>query len=408
MSASAARCDVLIAGGGPAGLLAGALLRDLGLDVQICERGDGGAADARSIALSESSRRALATAGLWEGLGARAAAIAHIDVSQQRCFGTTRVHAAQEGLAAFGHVVAAADLVGALRRAVAGDARCAYRTDTEVRSAQLHDAHVQVVCRGPHGTAEVSARLLVVADGGNSALRAQLGIETDVRDGGQSALTARLRLDRPDDDWAYERFTPEGPLALLPHPHGGRAAVWARPRRTCRAMRNWTERRLREALERALGPGLGAVREVSACQVFDLVFQRARARTANRCVLLGDAACSVHPVAAQGFNLVVRDAAWLAQACAGALRAGTDLGDAAMLHAYARARDADARRVARFTDFLDRGFRGGAPWLRGLRGGGLFALECLPALRARLVRFGMGADLPQSELARGVRLAAHD
>lgn len=400
MSSTAERCDLLVAGGGLAGLLSGVLLARAGFEVRICERAREARDDPRSIALSESSRKVLETAGLWDAVAACSVPVAHVDVSQQGCFGSTRLHASEEGLAAFGHVVQARDLLSILRAEAVSS--CDLRTGMEVRATHPEDCAVRVTCAGDQGEQSVSARLLVVADGRDSGLREALGIGVVEQDRGHAALVARLALSRADDDWAFERFTPAGPLALLPHPQGGRTVVWAQERGPCRALSGYGVDRLRAEIARALGPRVGDVTEVGKPAVFDLVFRRAHVRTGVRSVLIGDAAYSFHPVAAQGFNLVVRDVAWLAQECARTREHGGDCGDAEVLRAYAGARDTDARRVAWFTDLLDIGFRGRSPLLRGLRGGLLFGLDCLPALRTSLVRFGMGVDLPQSELARGV------
>ena len=401
MSVPAADCDLAIAGGGLAGLAQAALLRDSGLRVAVLERRAAPAADPRGIALADSSRRLLDAAGLWAGLAARAAPVACIDVSQRGSFGRVRLRAADEGLAAFGWVLAADDLAAALRRAARDAPDCALHEGVAVAGVAAGADAVELELAGAGAPGRLRARLLAVADGAGSGLRERLGLEADTVDRGQAALAARVELDRAADGWAYERFTAAGPLALLPHPDGRRTLVWAQARARARAARWWPEAKFRAELQRALGDRAGRVTGVGSRHVFDLRFRRARARTGPRSVLLGDAAHGFHPVAAQAFNLALRDAAWLAQEARRAVAAGADPGAPEFLQAYARARDADARRVAWFTDLLGQAFLGRNPLLHGLRAAGLFALECLPGLRTRLVRFGMGADLPQPGLARG-------
>ena len=401
MNAPAGTVDLAVAGGGLAGLAQAALLRGSGLSVAVLERRAAPAADPRSIALADSSRRILDAAGLWAGLAPRAAPVARIDVSQRGGFGHVRLRAADEGLEAFGWVLAADDLAAALRAAARDAPDCALHEGAAVAGLAADADGIELELAGDGAPRRLRARLLAAADGAGSGLRERLGLAADVLDRGQAALVARVDLDRAADGWAYERFTAAGPLALLPHPDGRRALVWAQERARARAARWWPEARFRAELQRAVGPRAGIVTGVGARHVFDLRLRRARARVGPRSVLLGDAAHGFHPVAAQAFNLALRDAAWLAQEVRRAAAAGADFGGAEFLRAYARARDADARRVAWFTDLLGQALPGRSPLLRGLRAAGLFALECLPGLRTRLVRFGMGADLPQSELARG-------
>ena len=402
MSAAAGDCDVAIAGGGLAGLALAALLRDSGLRVAVLERRAEPAADPRSIALADGGRRILDAAGLWAGLAPRAAPVAQIDVSQRGGFGQVRLRAADEGLEAFGWVLAADDLAAALRAAARDAPDCALHEGVAVAALAAGADAVELELAGPGAPKRLRARLLAAADGAGSGLRERLGLEADALDRGQAALVARVELDRAADGWAYERFTAAGPLALLPRPDGARTLVWAQARARARAARWRPEEQFRADLQRALGGRAGVVTGVGPRHVFDLRLRRARARVGPRSVLLGDAAHGFHPVAAQAFNLALRDAAWLAQEVRRAAAAGADFGGAEFLQAYARARDADARRVAWFTDLLGgQAFLGRGPLPHGLRAAGLFALECLPGLRARLVRFGMGADLPQPALARG-------
>ena len=401
MSAAAADCDLAIAGGGLAGLALAALLRDSGLRLAVLERRAAPAADPRSIALADSGRRILDAAGLWAGLAPRAAPVAQIDVSQRGGFGHVRLRAADEGLEAFGWVLAADELAAALRAAVRDAPDCALHEGVAVAELAAETDAVELELTGAPG--QLRARLLAAADGAGSELRERLGLATESVDRGQAALAAPVELDRAADGCAYERFTAAGPLALLPRSDGRRALVWAQERARARTLRWRAEPAFRAELQRALGERAGRVTGVGPRQVFDLRLRRARQRVGPRSVLLGDAAHGFHPVAAQAFNLALRDAAWLAQEVRRAAAADADFGAAEFLRTYARARDADARRVAWFTDLLGGGaFRGRGPLLRSLRAAGLCALECLPELRTTLVRFGMGADLPQSEFARGV------
>ena len=393
--------DLIIAGGGLAGLAQAVLLGPSGWRITVLERGDGLSAlsDPRSLALSESARRILNAVGVWEALSPECAAVTRIDVSQRGAFGSTRLNAEDERLPALGYVVPAGILAKILREAVDRLPNCAFLTRATVERVEPREDGMNLKIRRNDMRRTMSGRLLIAADGARSALRDALGLRAEEVDYDQSAMVAEVDMDRPAEGWAYERFTSTGPLALLPHPSGRRALVWALSRKMAREARTWPEDKFHRELQGALGSRAGQVVDAGPRNFYDLAFRRVRRRIGTRSVLIGDAAYGFHPVAAQGFNLVIRDAAWLAQTLRDAKREGADPGDPQLLEEYARARDVDARRVAGFTDLLARGFVMRNPLIRGLRAASLFALESMPECRARLIRFGMGADLPRPDLA---------
>ena len=393
--------DLIIAGGGLAGLVQAVLLGSSGWRITVLERSDGLSvlSDPRSLALSDSTRRILDAVGVWDALSPECAAVTCIDVSQHGAFGSTRLNAEDEQLSALGYVVPAGILARILRGAVEDLPNCSYLTQTSVEQVELQDDGIELKIQQGDTLKTIDGRLLIAADGARSALRDALGLHAEEVDYDQSAVVAEVEMDREADGWAYERFTATGPLALLPHPSGRRALVWALSRKTVQHARTWPDDKFCRELQQVLGSRAGQVVSVGPRNFYDLAFRRVRQRVGARSVLIGDAAYGFHPVAAQGFNLVVRDAAWLAQMLGDAKLEEIDPGAPQLLEEYAQARDTDARRVAGFTDFLARGFVMRNPVARGLRAASLFALEGMPQCRTRLVRFGMGADLPQSDLA---------
>ena len=392
--------DLVIAGGGLAGLVQAVLLGSSGWRISVVERSDGLSAlsDPRSLALSDSTRRILGTIGAWGTLSPECATVARIDVSQRGAFGSTRLNAEDEQLPGLGYVVPAGILAKILHETVGNLPNCTYLTQTSVEQVILQDNRIELKIRQGDTLKTIGSRLLIAADGARSALRDALGLHAEEVDYDQSAVVAEVEMDRAADGWAYERFTGTGPLVLLPHPSGRRALVWALSRKTARQARTWPDDKFCRELQQALGSRAGQVVDAGPRNFYDLTFRRVRQRVGARSVLIGDAAYGFHPVAAQGFNLVVRDAAWLAQMLGDAKREEADPGAAQLLEKYAQARDMDARRVAGFTDFLARGFTMRNPLIRGLRAACLLALEGMPQCRTRLVRFGMGADLPQADL----------
>lgn len=393
--------DLIIAGGGLAGLVQAVLLGSSGWRIMVLERSDGLSAlsDPRSLALSESTRSILDEVGAWDALRPECAEVTRIDVSQCGAFGSTRLHAEDEQLPALGYVVPAGILAKVLRETVDDLPNCTFMTQTSVEEVEPQGAGIALKIQQGDTPQTVCGRLLIAADGARSALRDALGLHAEEVDYDQSAVVAEVEMDRAAEGWAYERFTRTGPLALLPHPSGRRALVWALSRKTAREARTWPDSKFCRELQQALGSRAGQVINAGPRNSYDLAFRRVQQRVGTRCVLIGDAAYGFHPVAAQGFNLVVRDAAWLAQVLGDAKQKEADPGAPQLLEEYAQVRDTDARRVAGFTDLLARGFVMRNPIIRGLRAASLFALEGMPKCRTRLVRFGMGADLPRADLA---------
>jgi len=409
----AADYDVVIVGGGMVGAsLALALihtpLRILVIEAYEPESGQQPSFDERTTALGNGSRQVFEALGLWDRLLPDAAPIRRIHVSDAGHFGFARLDAAQFGQAAIGYVVPnrviGRELWGALRRAARIDVRMPARV-TRVQPAA--DAAL-VEFTDDRGAQRVSARLVVAADGAQSLVRAAAGIEATRDDYDQTAIIASLRTDRADDGTAYERFTPAGPMALLPLklPLAGhwRALVWAARPDDAAALLALDEAGFRARWQEAFGWRAGRALQLGRRVAYPLALVRAGAGIAPRAVLLGNASQSLHPVAGQGFNLGLRDAAGLAELLAQAARDGQDVGAAALLERYAAARAADREGVVRLTDGLVRGFsdaRAGRATLRNL---GLLAFDLLPPAKRALSRvsFGFGGASPR--LTRGLPL----
>ncbi len=393
--------DVVIAGGGLAGQIQAAALGNSGWRIAVLERGDGQKAlsDPRNLALSESSRRILEALGIWCSVQADSVPITHIDVSRRGAFGTTCLRAADEGLPALGYVIAASRLSRALRGHLEYLPKCDFFTQTKALGAEMRakDMILKLLFNGTDNS--MRTRLLVIADGARSQLRENLGLHASLVDYGQSAVATEVGMDRAANGWAYERFSESGPMALLPSASGKRALVWAQTHRQASRLWALSDAQFYTELQSGLGARAGQVRQVGERHLYRLQFYRTDQRVGERCVLMGDAAYSFHPVAAQGFNLVIRDAAWLAQRLSGMV----DPGAASLLEQYAHDRAEDARRVAGFTDALALGFSLADPMTRGLQALGFAALESFPEIRTRLIRFGMGVDLPQPDLVLGRR-----
>jgi 2-octaprenyl-6-methoxyphenol hydroxylase len=402
MNGKPVACDVAIAGGGMVGLSLAAALAELPLDVVVIEpvapeSAEQPSFDSRTTALSSGSRRVLEGIGAWPSLASRATPIRRIHVSERGAFGTATLEAGEQGLAALGYTIENRLLGQALRERVAGFPRICL---CPARVAGLEPGADTV--RLSTDTGETfEARLLVAADGAQSAVRPALGIGASVSEYGQHAVIAHIDTTKFHDYTAFERFTETGPLAILPIVEGRSAIVWTlAPEAAHRAVALPDAEFLTE-LQQAFGLRLGRFTRVGRRQAYPLALTQAERLTAPRAAVLGNAAQSLHPVAGQGFNLALRDVAMLAELVA----KDGDPGAPALLARYAEWRAPDREAVVRFTDSLVRGF--GLPLgpLRRARGQGLVLFDLLRPVKREFARRTMGLAGRQPRLVRGLPLA---
>jgi len=370
--------DVLIVGGGPVGAAAALALRGTGLAVGLVEARAPQAvqADPRPIALSHGSRLILERLGMWEQL-APATPIARIHVSQRGGFGRVELDAAEVHLPALGYVVdygrLAATLAGALE---AQDGCHPVRATVSALESGPESALARFEAGGV--STQATTRLLVVAEGGTLPLA-----RMRIRDYGQSVVTARVASEVPHRNVAYERFTPDGPLALLPM---GEllALVWTTNPERAQQLCEMPESGFLEQLQYAFGGRLGSFSHAGARSSYPLALKVADRTAEPRVVALGNAAQTLHPVAGQGLNLGLRDAWELAESITG--RDKVEIGGSAHLKAYRARRRLDRRGGIGVTDALVRLFSNDIAPLRLARGLGLAALGAVPPARDFLVR----------------------
>lgn len=380
--------DVAICGAGPVGMAMAGLLARRGVAghrIALIDAKSLGQAisDPRSIALSWGSRTLLDDVGAWAGMQASSTPIHQIHVSRRGHLGRSLMDREEHGLDALGYVARYGDVVDALARACEG---AGVRVLRPARVAALDERLDRVVLTLDDGR-DVEARVAVQAEGG--LFDEQAG-KARRRDYGQTALVARVSASAPIPHRAFERFTDEGPLALLPQDGADRhqyALVWcASPERAARLLALGEDAFLRE-LGDAFGERLGAFTRVSERAAFPLGLN-ADPTTTARTVAIGNAAQTLHPVAGQGLNLGLRDAAVLARLLARGLDAEHGVTDAITAFAAERMRDRGA--ILRVTDAMARVFAGRGP-RQALLGLGLAALDTVKPARmmlAELMMFG--------------------
>lgn len=378
--------DLALIGTGPVGGTLALALAGNGLDVVALDaRAAGDKPRDRSLALSHGARLILERLGLWSRLPAAAVTpITAIDISQARGFGTTRLAAADHGIEALGYVLSFVALQDAIDDALA-------HSDIEVRygaavsAVRGTPAHALVTADDVEHP-ELRARLAVVADGAGTSVA---GVRRTRHDYGQVALVAAVWMDAPHDGVAYERFTADGPLALLPErDHYG--LVWTMRPSESEALIALPEAEFLRRLAERFGSRVRGFVRVAQRRSFPLVLARSEPTVTTRAVLVGNAAQQLHPVAGQGLNLGLRDGWELARIVLDARR--EDLGTPAMLARYAARRATDRTVGIAFTHGLVRIFGNDLPFVRWPRGLALAALDLLPPAKrafARTMLYGL-------------------
>jgi 2-octaprenyl-6-methoxyphenol hydroxylase len=410
MSATVERYDVLIAGGGMVGAslalaLSSSAWRIALVDPSGLSTDNSPSFDERATALSWSSRSFLGALGLWQTLEPGVCPIRHIHVSEQGRFGRSRLHAEELGVDALGHVLPNRLLGDALSQRLSACSNVRVE-ETGISTILPSTGSDTVTVRDEEGRL-LETRLLVVADGARSRLRDALGIASHTVRFPHSALVANLEVQKAHGHWAYERFTPAGPMALLPllSPDGGchrMNMVLSLPQDSVDDYRNRDAAELLKALRRRFGAHLGDFTAIGERAIYPLFQVRARELIAERTVLAGNAAMAVHPVAGQGFNLALRGVADLADRLLHVAELGGDPGHVEPLQAHARHQQRDMAWTGGWTRGLVEGFTLGLPGLGAARGAALMGLDRAGLLRRWFARQAMGRIAGLSPLSRGI------
>jgi 2-octaprenyl-6-methoxyphenol hydroxylase len=419
--------DIAIVGGGMVGASLAVSLEGLGLRVALIEAVPHDSAsqpsfDERTTALSNGSRRILETLGLWAAVSGAATPIRKIHVSDQGRFGFARVEAAEQGLDAMGYVVPNRSLGAALWARLSRSESLRVFCPAHVTRVHQSDRSAELVISAGRdesatggessagadaapGTDVIEARLVVAADGAQSAVRSAFGVAAEVRDYEQTAVITAVLPQRFHEYVAYERFTATGPMALLPLADGSCTLVLTLRPDVAKAALAWSDEEFIAEVQRRFGFRLGRFLKVGRRVPYPLSLTRSDRLSSGRCVIVGNAAQGLHPVAGMGFNLGLRDAASLAELIADRQRVPqADLGDGILQADYAAWRAADRSGIIAFTDGLIRVFSNPLGAVQHLRNLGLLAFDVLPPAKSALSRLSTGASGRIPKLARGVVL----
>lgn len=387
--------DIVIVGGGLVGASLAIALENKGLEVAMVEASPPGALppvfDERNLSLAEASCHALQALKIWPLLQT-ASPIRRIHASRVGDFGRVSLEASEVGREAFGHVVIARDFGEALEKRLGDVASLTrFRPARFIDTHGLADGQREVRLADAEGEHCITTRLLVGADGMESAVRSSLGIDAERHDYGQTLFVSRVRPQRPPDGTAWERLGPHGPTALLPRFDRHYGVVHGVPSEEADAVAALDDAAWLARLQDAFGWRAGRFIASGERSRYPAVRVVAERLTAPRAVLLGNAAQSIHPIGAQGFNLGLRDALTLVEEIT-----AHGLDDAAMLESYAARRSEDRARTLAFSDGMARASSNEGLAMRGLRSVGMTALANVPGLRAQVAAGGMGyrGDVP--------------
>jgi 2-octaprenyl-6-methoxyphenol hydroxylase len=412
MSSNTERYDVVIAGGGTAGLaLACALADALGPGARIAVvdrvqlRVGAGAADARAFALSAGAKRMLSVLGVWPAVAAHAEPVTAIDITDSSLEDAFRpVLVSYDNTVDGGEPATYIVEHGQLRDALlaAATVRPVILFGSEPAAGFRADEHgVSVDLGSKPSLRTLRAALLVAADGGASPLREAAGIGVVRWSYRQAGIVTTVRLEQPHQGRAVQHFLPSGPFAILPLT-GNRACItWTEAAARAREILALDDAGFLAEIQKRFGYRLGGIALAGPRASWPLDMHLARALVADRFALVGDAAHGVHPIAGQGLNLGLRDVAALAEVVADAARLGLDIGSLAVLERYERWRRLDSALSAATFDALNRLFSNDSTLLRSARDFGLGLVERLPGLKQFFVAeaAGLTGDVPR--LLRG-------
>lgn len=358
--------------------------------------------DDRGLALSLTSQRIFNALGLWPAIAVNANPIRHVHVSDKGRFGFVRLHADMLNLEALGYVVIARELGQALMSRVEQSDNIDFICPAQVEQINNERTGVRLTLANDTATQQLSARLLVVADGVHSRIRQQLGIETRSKHYGQTAIVSNITPEHAHEDTAYERFTNSGPLAVLPHSQQRCVVVQCVHSEQTNDYLGLDDEAFLQRLQERFGRRLGRFSKLGKRTAYPLLLIEPQEQVRDRIVLLGNSAHAIHPNGAQGFNLCLRDIAVLSEYLLAAVHAGDDPGNRSLLDAYVASRLPDQQRVIRLSDRLATLFSSQQPALIAARNIGMLLTDLVPPIKRRVIQQGIGFWGRQAAMLREV------
>jgi 2-octaprenyl-6-methoxyphenol hydroxylase len=399
--------DIIIVGGGLVGASLAASLCETSLKIAIIEAAPWftdkrpPSYDDRTIALNHASHQIFRGLGLWDKIALIATPIKHIHISDQGHFGFAHLDSKDLRADALGYVVSARHLGESLKEILAGSSIDIIAPAKFLNINQSDDL-LKIGITHNKQPRTLQTRLLVAADGGNSKVRQYLGIKNHIIDYGQTAIIGNVTLEYPHKNTAFERFTPSGPLALLPLQKNDCALVWTVASDKTDEVLALDAQTFLKKLQQQFGWRLGQFMQIGQRHSYPLQLSRIQEHIRHRVVIIGNAAHTLHPIAGQGFNLGLRDVASLSEVIVESLKAGEDVGSEMTLQAYVARQEPDQEQITNITNMLVQVFSNNFPPLVIARNLGLLAADVLPPIKKLFVRRMAGLSANSSRLLSGL------
>ena len=393
--------DIAIVGGGIIGNTLALALQNSGLRVVSIE------AQAQSISIVKNrayvismlSGQIFEGLGIWKQILPQVTQFSQIQISDADYAGVVKMYPQDLGTETLGYAATHEVLLTALQTKLQTALNITTMCPAQVVAVDYTATDAEITIQTPDNSSptKIRASLVIAADGAKSALRSQAGIETTGFNYWQSCITATVKPEKPHQNVAYERFWYAGPIGVLPLADGRCQVVWTLPHQQAEALQDLPASEFVQELERCTGGLLGKLELDSQRWLFPVKLMQSDRYTAPRLALIGDAAHCCHPVAGQGMNLGIRDAAALAEILVAAHQAGADIGSDAVLQRYTNWRKPENWAILAFTDFLDRMFSTSILPIVIIRRLGLFLLDRLPGCKYLALRLmtGLAGKIPQ-------------
>jgi len=401
--------DVIIIGGGLVGASMACALSSLPLNIAIIEAfpfrsNSQPSYDARSIALAYGSKKIFEATDVWQDLEADATPIKHIHVSSKGQFGATRLNAKDESLDALGYVIENRVIGNALLKKIGKCNNIDLICPAQLSTLQIKEKHAETIIETEGNSIQLQAKLIIGADGGNSKVRNLLNIESTTKQYQQTAIISNVTPGKAHNNIAYERFTQQGPIAVLPMTENRCSLVLTVDETNAESVLALNDDDFLRYLEQRFGFRCGGFDKTSARHAYPLSLMQIDEHFKNRAVIIGNAAHTLHPIAGQGFNLGMRDVSTLAEVISNAWHKNQDFGLESVLQQYAELRKKDQKTVARITDNLAKIFSNDFFPLAKARAKGLVIADLAPPIKHLMAKNAMGLSGTLPRLSRGLPL----
>ena len=401
--------DVAIVGGGMVGASFACAIASTNLSIalietSVLEEDRQPSYDERGISLSPSSKHILEHFGVWNEIYAHVTPIKEIHVSNQKKFGFTRLTASESNLSELGHVVIAQSMGKALHKKIKQFENIEILCPVKLENFIKQDSGITLELSTSNGTKMIDTKLLVGADGSNSKVRELSGIEVKKSDYKQTAIVSNITTQKPNHSVAYERFTSHGPIALLPIDDNRSVLVFTAHSDKANDYLNMLDDEYIKVIENEFGRRLGKICKIEKRRGYPIFYIEARKQFEKNLVLLGNAAHTIHPNAAQGFNLGLRDAVGLAECITDGLEKKLTIDDVSILEKYIKLRSPDQKSIIEFCNGIANCFYNESFLYHSFSNFAMILIDCIPELKSTLLKKAMGVSGHQPRLVRDINL----